>query len=35
VLEMPSPHILLGYYSRSIPYESRNRQDLRLDRTGP
>jgi hypothetical protein len=34
VLEMPSPNILLGYYSRSIPYESRNRQDLRLDRAG-
>ena len=35
VLEMPSPNLLLGYYSRSIPYQSSNRRDLRLDRTGP
>ncbi len=34
VLEMPAPNVLLGYYSRSIPYRSSNRQDIRLDRTG-
>jgi hypothetical protein len=34
VLEMPSPNVLLGYYSRSIPYKSSNRRDIRLDRTG-
>ena len=31
VLEMPAPHILIGYYSRSVPYESNKRVDLRLD----
>ena len=35
VLEMPSPNILIGYYSRSIPYQSSKRRDIRLDRTGP
>ena len=35
VLEMPAPNLLLGYYSRSIPYKSSTRRDLRLDRTGP
>jgi hypothetical protein len=35
VLEMPTPNLLLGYYSRSIPYRSSNRRDLRLDRVGP
>jgi len=34
VLEMPSPNLLIGYYSRSIPYKSSNRRDIRLDRTG-
>jgi hypothetical protein len=32
VLEMPAPNILLGYYSRSVPYEMNKRVDLRLDR---
>ena len=32
VLEMPAPHILIGYYSRSVPYEANRRVDLRLDR---
>ena len=35
VLEMPSPNLLIGYYSRSIPYQSSSRRDIRLDRTGP
>jgi hypothetical protein len=35
VLEMPAPNLLIGYYSRSIPYRSSNRRDLRLDKTGP
>jgi hypothetical protein len=35
VLEMPSPNFLIGYYSRSIPYKSSKRRDIRLDRTGP
>ena len=35
VLEMPAPHLLIGYYSRSIPYRSSNRRDIRLDRVGP
>ena len=35
VLEMPSPNLLLGYYSRSIPYQSSKRRDIRLDRIGP
>ncbi len=35
VLEMPSPNLLIGYYSRSIPYKSSKRRDIRLDRTGP
>ena len=35
ILEMPAPNVLLGYYSRSIPYRSSNRRDIRLDRTGP
>jgi hypothetical protein len=35
VLEMPSPNLLIGYYSRSIPYQSSNRRDMRLDRAGP
>ena len=34
VLEMPAPNVLLGHSSRSIPYRSSNRQDIRLDRTG-
>jgi hypothetical protein len=34
VLEMLSPNVLIGYYSRSIPYQSSNRRDIRLDRTG-
>lgn len=34
VLEMPAPNILLGYYSRAIPYQSSKRRDIRLDRTG-
>lgn len=32
ILEMPAPNILLGYYSRDIPYQSTSRRDLRLDR---
>ena len=32
VLEMPAPTILIGYYSRSVPYEVNKRVDLRLDR---
>ncbi|HEY5707511.1 MAG TPA: hypothetical protein VIS96_18280 [Terrimicrobiaceae bacterium] len=32
VLEMPSPNLLIGYYSRSIPYQSSNRRHIRLDR---
>lgn len=32
VLEMPAPDILIGYYSRSVPYEVNKRVDLRLDR---
>ncbi len=32
VLEMPTQDLLLGYYSRSIPYKSGNRRDIRLDR---
>ncbi len=35
VLEMPAPHLLIGYYSRSIPYRSSTRRDIRLDRAGP
>jgi hypothetical protein len=35
ILEMPSPNLLIGYYSRSIPYQSSKRRDIRLDRTGP
>lgn len=35
VLEMPAPHVLIGYYSPSIPYRSSNRRDIRLDRIGP
>ena len=35
VLEMPAPQLLLGYYSRSIPYRSGNRGDIRLDRRAP
>jgi hypothetical protein len=35
ILEMPAPNLLLGYYSRSIPYRSSNRRDLRLDKVGP
>ena len=35
ILEMPSPNLLIGYYSRSIPYQSSSRRDIRLDRTGP
>ena len=34
VLEMPSPNLLIGYYSRSIPYQSSKRRDIRLDRIG-
>lgn len=32
VLEMPGPDILIGYYSRGVPYKTANRVDLRLDR---
>lgn len=32
VLDMPAPDLLLGYYSKSIPYKSNNRRDIRLDR---
>lgn len=32
ILERPSPGLLIGYYSRSIPYRSSNRADMRLDR---
>lgn len=32
ILEMPAPNILIGYYSRSIPYTSGSRRDIRLDR---
>jgi hypothetical protein len=35
VLEMLSPNLLIGYYSRSVPYQSSKRRDIRLDRTGP
>jgi hypothetical protein len=34
ILEMPSPNLLIGYYSPSIPYQSSKRRDIRLDRTG-
>ena len=32
IFEMPAPGILLGYSSRSIPYEIENRREIRLDR---
>lgn len=32
VLEMPAPNVMIGYYSRSVPYEVNKRVDLRLDR---
>jgi hypothetical protein len=32
VLEFPAPNILIGYYSRSVPYEANRRVDIRLDR---
>lgn len=32
VLEMPMPNIMIGYYSRSVPYEANKRVDMRLDR---
>ncbi len=32
VLEMPAPNILIGYCSRSVPYEVNKRVDMRLDR---
>jgi hypothetical protein len=32
VLEMPAPDILIGYYSRSVPYQTDRRVDIRLDR---
>jgi hypothetical protein len=32
VLEMPAPQVLIGYYSRSVPYEMNKRADIRLDR---
>lgn len=35
VLEMPGPSMLIGYYSRSIPYQSGNRGDIRLDLVFP
>ena len=35
ILEMPSPSLLIGYSSRSIPYQSSGRRDIRLDRIGP
>jgi hypothetical protein len=31
ILERPAPNLLIGYYSRSIPYQSNNRSDMRLD----
>jgi hypothetical protein len=34
VLEMPSADLLIGYYARSIPYQSSTRRNIRLDRTG-
>jgi uncharacterized protein YceK len=35
ILEMPGSNVLIGYYSRSIPYRSSNRRNVRLDRVGP
>ena len=32
ILETPAPGILIGYSSRSIPYQIDNRRDIRLDR---
>ncbi|MFZ4683107.1 MAG: hypothetical protein ACOYMS_11435 [Terrimicrobiaceae bacterium] len=32
ILELPAPGILVGYSSRSIPYEIDDRRDIRLDR---
>lgn len=32
ILEMPTPNILIGYYSRGVPYKTSGRVDLRLDR---
>lgn len=32
ILERPAPELLLGYYSKSVPYKSSNRGDIRLDR---
>lgn len=32
ILEMPAPNILIGYYSRGVPYKTSGRVDLRLDR---
>lgn len=31
ILERPGPNMLVGYYSRSIPYQTNNRNDIRLD----
>ena len=31
IVERPAPALLIGYYSRSIPYQSNNRSDLRMD----
>lgn len=32
ILEMPAQNILIGYYSRGVPYKTSGRVDLRLDR---
>jgi hypothetical protein len=32
IVEMPAPHILIGYYCRGVPYLTSKRVDLRLDR---
>lgn len=32
VLDIAGPDMLVGYYSRSVPYKSDQRKDIRLDR---
>ena len=32
-LEMPGPNMLIGYYSRTVPYKANSRDDIRLDRS--
>ncbi len=32
ILELPDPNLLIGYYSRSVPYSADHRSDIRLDR---